>query len=69
MTESLLATIDDAAAALAVSPRTIRNLIQRGDLAPVRIGRSVRIPIATLRAFVDARVADAAPPTEMERGA
>lgn len=66
MTEAILATITDAAMALAVSERTVRYLIARGELAPViHIGRSVRIPVETLRAFVDARASE----TRVERGA
>jgi excisionase family DNA binding protein len=38
-----LVTIGEAAAALRVAPRTIRRMIERGELHAVRIGRSVRI--------------------------
>ena len=36
--------VDDAAATLQVSSKTVRRLVARGDLKAVRIGRSVRIP-------------------------
>lgn len=35
--------MDDAAAALRVSPKTVRRLVARGDLKAVRLGRLVRI--------------------------
>ena len=36
-------TIADAARRLAVSPMTIRRLLERGELSRVAIGRSVRV--------------------------
>jgi excisionase family DNA binding protein len=36
-------TIRDAARRLAVSPMTIRRMLERGDLARITIGRSVRV--------------------------
>jgi excisionase family DNA binding protein len=38
-----LITVGEAATSLHVSPRTIRRLIERGELHALRIGRSVRI--------------------------
>ncbi|MEX8059926.1 helix-turn-helix domain-containing protein [Microbacterium sp. 16-032] len=44
-------TISQAASALSLSTKTIRRLIQRGDLAAERIGaRTIRIPVAALAA-------------------
>ena len=40
---SQLLTINDAAALLKVSPKTVRRLIKSGELPVVRIGRLVRI--------------------------
>jgi len=58
MTEKLLLTLNEAADALSLSERTIRYLITRGELAPVvHIGRSVRIPMSSLRALVEQRMA------------
>lgn len=48
----LTVTVDEAAAALRVSPRTVRNLINSGELKPCRIGRRVLVSVATLEAFV-----------------
>ena len=48
-------TIDEVAALLAVSPRSVRRWIADGDLPTHRFRRSVRISDADLRAFVTAR--------------
>ena len=48
----LLLTIDQGAAALAVSSRTIENLIRRGDLASLRIGRARRLTRSALTHYV-----------------
>ena len=42
-TKSALLRIDEVAAILTVSSKTIRRLVARGDLRAIRIGRSVRI--------------------------
>jgi excisionase family DNA binding protein len=47
--DTLLANRRQAAAALNVSPRTVDNLIARGELRVKRIGRRVLIPLAELR--------------------
>jgi excisionase family DNA binding protein len=49
----LLLTIPQAAAVLAVGRTTVYELIGAGDLEAVHIGRSVRVPIAELQAFVE----------------
>ena len=36
-------TLDEAAAKLKVSPRTVRRWIKQGDLAAIKIGQTVRI--------------------------
>lgn len=41
--ESLVYTLDETAELLKVSRSTVRNLIRRGELHPVKIGNSVRI--------------------------
>jgi excisionase family DNA binding protein len=48
-----LLTAGEAAKALAVSPRTLWSLTQRGDIPCVRIGRSVRYDPADIRAWID----------------
>ena len=53
MTAPLLLTLERAAEALAISARSVRRLIDAGELAPVRIGRSLRISADSLRRYVD----------------
>jgi excisionase family DNA binding protein len=50
--EVLLLTPREAARALAISERSLWGLTQRGLLACVRLGRSVRYDLADLRAFI-----------------
>ena len=45
-------TIPEAARRLAVSPMTIRRLLDRGELARIRIGRSVRVSASSVAALV-----------------
>ena len=51
-TGSLL-TAQQVARRFALSPRSVRRLIDSGDLPVVRIGRSVRIKTAALDAFIE----------------
>ena len=53
--EPLLA-VSETAQLLGVSQKTVRRLIDRGDLAAVCIGRSVRIRPDVLAAYIDRRV-------------
>jgi excisionase family DNA binding protein len=50
-----LLTIGEAADILAISTKTLRRLINRGDLQTVRIGRSVRITREALADLVQRR--------------
>lgn len=56
MTEPLLLTLDHAADALSISARTVRRLIDRGELTPIRIGRAVRLSTEDLRAYIDRQI-------------
>ena len=47
-----LMTISEAAAVLHLAPRTVRRLINRGELSAVRIGRSVRIRHEDIRRII-----------------
>lgn len=47
-------SVDQAAIALGVSPRLVRNLIARGELPVVRIGRRVLVSVRTLDAYIRA---------------
>jgi excisionase family DNA binding protein len=51
-TPQLLCTRQSAAACLEISQRTLDTLIATKELRAVRIGRSVRIPLDALKAFV-----------------
>ncbi len=54
--EPLLLRVADAAARLAIGRSTFYELLRSGEIPTVRIGRSVRVPVAALRAWVDAKV-------------
>jgi len=43
----------EAAAMLSIGRSTLYDLIDRGDLVPIRIGRCVRFRPEDLRAFID----------------
>ncbi len=42
--ERLLLTLPEAAKALSVATRTVRRLIERGELPKVKVARCVRVP-------------------------
>lgn len=48
-----LLTYRETARLLGVTERTVWSLVDRGELAAVRFGRSVRIDPRDLRAFID----------------
>ena len=50
--DALLLRIPDAAALLGIGRTTLYKLIDEGELAVVRIGRAVRVPIVEVHAFV-----------------
>ena len=50
---ALLLTPQEAAEALAISPRKLWSMTASGEIPSVRIGRSVRIDIRDLIAFID----------------
>jgi excisionase family DNA binding protein len=55
---ALLLTIDQAAALLSVSTRTVENLIRLGQLDSVRVGRCRRVTRVAVVAYVDRLVAE-----------
>lgn len=55
LAQSQLMTRSEAAEALALSVRMIDELVKSGDLAAVRIGRSVRFRTSALEFFIEAR--------------
>ena len=48
----LVLTLAQAAEALSVSTQTVRRLLTAGDLAPVRVRRSLRVSTASLHAYI-----------------
>ena len=53
--QPLLLTIPDAAAILAIGRTTVYELIGIGAISVVHIGRSARIPVASIHDFVERR--------------
>ncbi|MGH7129568.1 MAG: helix-turn-helix domain-containing protein [Planctomycetaceae bacterium] len=51
--EPLLLTAREAARALAISPRTLWTVTNRGEIRPVRIGRAVRYDVRDLIEWID----------------
>ncbi len=48
-----LLTVKEAADWLKTSRVQVRRMIQNGELAAVKVGREYRIPIASIREFVE----------------
>lgn len=49
----LLVTPEEAAEALAISRTRVYELLRRGELKSVKIGKVRRIPVAALQAYVE----------------
>jgi excisionase family DNA binding protein len=63
-------TYREAAESLQVSERTIWQLVKDRELIAVRIGRSVRIPLTELHAYLARKIAEqASPHLHQEEGA
>lgn len=60
-TRALLVSIKQASEMLSISRSVIYQLIDAGQLTPIRIGRSVRLPIEQLEQFVANRLAQPNP--------
>lgn len=52
MTSELLVTVEEAARRLNVGRSTVYGLLQRGELASIRIGAARRVPVTALDEFV-----------------
>lgn len=52
MDNTLLVTVEEASRRISFGETTVRELIARGELPVVRVGRSVRIPVAALQRWV-----------------
>lgn len=55
MTEKIALTVTEAAQALGIGRTVAYDLIRRGEIPHVRIGRSIRIPRASLDSWLTAR--------------
>lgn len=51
--KSLLATVDETGRLLGVGRTTVYGLIRAGELEAVHIGKAVRIPVASIDAYVE----------------
>ena len=54
----LLVSVEQAAGLLGIRRTTLYELIRRGDVRPIRIGRCVRIPRREPEAFVERLISD-----------
>jgi len=59
--EPRLLSVEDAGAYLAISPWTVRDLIGRGELNSVRIGRRVLLRREDLDRFIEIQTRQAQP--------
>ncbi len=50
--EDSLLTVNEVAARLTVSPKTVRRLVERGELPALKIGASVRVDPGELQAWL-----------------
>lgn len=50
--QPLLVDTKQAAQLLACSPNHVRNLVERGELSSVRVGKLLRFSVEELRAFI-----------------
>jgi excisionase family DNA binding protein len=56
--QELLLRIDAAADRLSISRATLYRMIQRGEIATIRIGSAVRIPVSALDRWLAAQTAN-----------
>ncbi len=52
----LLLTVDEAARRLSLGRSHLYQLVMRGDIGSIKLGRSRRIPVAALERFVSERL-------------
>ena len=51
-TEPEIYTVEEVAAKLRVSPRSVYRLVERGEMRAIRVGGLYRIPRASFEAFM-----------------
>ena len=51
--EKMLVTVSEAAALLGVGRSFAYELVQRGDLPSVKLGRARRVPVAEVRRYIE----------------
>jgi excisionase family DNA binding protein len=47
-----LLSVFDVASRLGVSPKTVRRLVNRGQIPSCRVGRLIRVPLSGLEAYL-----------------
>jgi excisionase family DNA binding protein len=60
MTEPRLLTVEEAAKRLGMGRSFVYELVLKGELGSVRLGRARRIPVEAVDAFVDRLIAESA---------
>jgi excisionase family DNA binding protein len=60
--DELLLTVDEVAAWLKVEPRYVYRLASSGALLRVYVGRYVRVPAASVRAYIKSNTVEVATP-------
>ena len=58
--DELLLTVDEAARRLAVGRSHLYELLRRGEIVSVKLGRSRRVTVGALEKFVGMKIAEAA---------
>ena len=60
-TDSLLLTVSQAADRLELGRSLVYELVMRGEIASIKVGRARRVPAAALEQFVAERLAESTP--------
>lgn len=53
----LLLTIEEAATVMSLGRTLLYDLVRRNEITSIKVGRSRRIPVSVLRAYVSERLA------------